>query len=81
MGEKLMNKVTITEAQANLSDLLQQLAPGEELLIVSGDEPLAKLTRHTPSATPCRAGSAKSTDHWMAEDFDAPLDDFAEYME
>jgi len=25
---------------------------------------------------PCQAGSAKDTVHWMAEDFDAPLDDF-----
>ena len=76
-----MNKVTIAEAQANLPALLEQLAPGEALLILVENEPIARLTRESCRASSCRAGSAKSKEHWMAEDFDAPLDDFAEYME
>jgi hypothetical protein len=39
------------------------------------------LTRAAPSSWPCKAGSAKDTKHWMASDFDAPLDDFREYGE
>jgi predicted RNase H-like HicB family nuclease len=30
---------------------------------------------------PCQPGSAKHIPHWMAPDFNAPLDDFREYME
>lgn len=76
-----MNSVTVSEAQARLPDLLQQLSPGEELLIVQAGETVGKLTRPPLRAIPCKAGSARDTQHWMAADFDAPLDDFAEYME
>jgi antitoxin (DNA-binding transcriptional repressor) of toxin-antitoxin stability system len=76
-----MNKVTISEAQKNLSSLLEQLAPGEALLIIADNQPIARLTREKSTMNACRAGSAKAKDHWMADDFDAPLDDFAEYME
>jgi predicted DNA-binding antitoxin AbrB/MazE fold protein len=30
---------------------------------------------------PCKAGSAKDKILWIAPDFDAPLEDFREYME
>jgi len=30
---------------------------------------------------PCKAGSYRKADFWMAPDFDAPLDEFKEYME
>lgn len=30
---------------------------------------------------PCQPGTAKDTKHWMAPDFDAPFDDFQEYMQ
>ncbi len=76
-----MTKVTISEAQKNLPSLLEQLAPGEALLIVADDKPIARRTREISTVNACKAGSAKAKDHWMADDFDAPLDDFAEYME
>ena len=57
------------------------LVPGEELVIVSGDKPVAKLVRESNSSNACQAGSAKDTEHWMADDFDEPLADFAEYSE
>lgn len=76
-----MNKITISDAQANLPSILQRLAPGEELLIVLGDKPIAKLTREIDTSGSCKAGSARHRDHWMANDFDDPIEDFAEYME
>ena len=76
-----MNKVTISDIQSNFNSLLQGLVPGEELVIVSGDKPVAKLVRESNSSNACQAGSAKDTEHWMADDFDEPLADFAEYSE
>ena len=32
-----------------------------------------------PTTWPCKAGSARDIPHWMAPDFDAPLDDFRDY--
>jgi antitoxin (DNA-binding transcriptional repressor) of toxin-antitoxin stability system len=75
-----MNKVTVSDAQENLPALLEQLAPGETILIVVNDQAIARLTREKSSIGTCKAGSAKTTEHWMADDFDAPLDDFVEYM-
>jgi hypothetical protein len=48
---------------------------------MENDQPVAKLARTEPNKQwPCKAGSAKGK-IWMAPDFDAPLEDFKEYME
>lgn len=73
--------VTLENAKAQLSELIAALKPNEQILIVDNGQPLATLTRAARTAWPCKAGSAKGTAHWMADDFDAPLEDFREYME
>jgi prevent-host-death family protein len=77
-----MPTVTIQEAQNRLSDLIRRLAPGDEIVITESGEPVAKLARaDSRTSWPCTAGSAKGMVHWMAPDFDAPLEDFKEFME
>lgn len=76
-----MRTVTIEEAQAKLSELIHDLLQGEELIIIEDDYPIATLTRSSRTSWPCQPGSAKGKKHWMADDFDAPLEDFKEYME
>ena len=75
-----MTRIDLDEAKARLPELISGLTPGEQLVIVESGEPLATLTRTAPGRWPCQAGSAKETKHWMAPDFNAPLDDFREYM-
>jgi antitoxin (DNA-binding transcriptional repressor) of toxin-antitoxin stability system len=76
-----MASVTIQEAQAQLSDLIHRLQVGDEVVITENDQPVAKLARTEPKKQwPCKAGSARGK-IWMAPDFDAPLEDFEEYME
>jgi antitoxin (DNA-binding transcriptional repressor) of toxin-antitoxin stability system len=77
-----MRTVTIEEAQNKLTELIHRLTPGEEVVITENDEPVAKLARTEPKTQwPCKAGSAGGTIHWMGPDFDAPLEEFKEYME
>jgi prevent-host-death family protein len=77
-----MSTITIQEAQAQLSELIHRLTPGDEVVITENNKPVAKLARTEPNKQwPCKAGSAKNTPHWMAPDFDGPLDEFKEYME
>jgi antitoxin (DNA-binding transcriptional repressor) of toxin-antitoxin stability system len=76
-----MPTITLEEAQARLPELIASLQPGSEVAIVRDGEPLATLTRSLRTSWPCQAGSAKDTPHWMAPAFDAPQDDFREYME
>jgi antitoxin (DNA-binding transcriptional repressor) of toxin-antitoxin stability system len=77
-----MSAITLEEAQANLVELVDRLAPGEEVLITRDHEPVAKLVREArQSSAPRQAGVLKGTVLFMAPDFDAPLDDFQDYME
>ena len=72
--------VTVDEVQKRLPELLARLQPGEELVINQDGAPVAILTRAERTEWPCQPGTARDLPHWMAPDFDAPLEDFNEYM-
>jgi prevent-host-death family protein len=75
-----MSIVTIEEAQAKLAELIDKLAPGEEVIITRNQQPVAKLVgQERPVRKPRRPGSAKGKLSILAED-DEHLKDFAEYM-
>ncbi|MBI3249004.1 MAG: type II toxin-antitoxin system Phd/YefM family antitoxin [Deltaproteobacteria bacterium] len=79
-----MTTVTIEEAQADLAELIHQLQPAEEILITENNQPVARLILTPPAIRPRKPrqpGTLKGTVTYMAPDFDAPLDDFREYME
>lgn len=73
--------VTLADAQSRLSDLILALPPNESLVIEHEGQPLATVTRAPRTTWPCQPGSARDKILWIAPDFDAPLDDFREYME
>lgn len=72
-----MKAFTNHEAKARLSELIERAMLGEEVIIAKGNKPVAKLTALKPARTPRVPGSGKV---WIAPDFDAPLDDFKDYM-
>ncbi len=76
-----MSSINIDDAQAHLRQIIGGLTPGEPVIITDDGKPVATLARNPLKQWPCKAGSAKDTDHWMSPDFDAPLDDFKEYSE
>jgi antitoxin (DNA-binding transcriptional repressor) of toxin-antitoxin stability system len=77
-----MATVSIQEAQSSLAELIHKLEPGERLIITENDRPVACLSAARKlGEQPRRAGSLRGTVLHMAADFDAPLDDFKEYME
>ena len=71
--------VTLEEATAQLESLVKEAAQGEEITIVNGDTPLAKIVAAVPPKRRARFGSAQGS-VWMAPDFDEPLEDFKDYM-
>jgi antitoxin (DNA-binding transcriptional repressor) of toxin-antitoxin stability system len=75
-----LSNVSIQEAQAHLPDLIDRLVPGEELIVTRDNRPVARLARSALTSWPCKAGSAKDSILSIADDFDAPLDDFREYV-
>jgi antitoxin (DNA-binding transcriptional repressor) of toxin-antitoxin stability system len=73
--------VSLKDAQSRLPELIHGLVPGEELVITENDRPVARIVAPTPSPRQARQpGTLKGTVLYMAPDFDAPLEDFAEYM-
>jgi antitoxin (DNA-binding transcriptional repressor) of toxin-antitoxin stability system len=75
-----MSSVSLDEAQAKLPELLEQLEPGEEISITDHGRVLALRKKPERTSWPCKAGSARGKIR-MASDFDAPLEEFKEYME
>jgi antitoxin (DNA-binding transcriptional repressor) of toxin-antitoxin stability system len=76
-----MTSVPIEQAQATLSDIVRSLQPGEEITITDDEQPVAQMRRVPRTSWPCKAGSARKSILRIAPDFDAPLDQFREYME
>ncbi len=66
-----MVEVGVHEAKTHLSQLLQRVAAGEEIIIARGGKPVARLV---PFATPqARALGRDRGLFAVPEDFDAPL--------
>jgi antitoxin (DNA-binding transcriptional repressor) of toxin-antitoxin stability system len=76
-----MPTLNLDEAQAHLREIVTGLQPGEEVVLTDNGQPLAKLVRTERTSWPCKAGSARDKILWIAPDFDAPLEEFKEYME
>ncbi len=75
-----MKQFNIHEAKARLSELIQKAMLGEEVIIARDNKPVAKLVAFHPKRPRRQLGSAKDKVLYIAPDFDAPLDDFKDYM-
>ncbi|MBU4271915.1 MAG: hypothetical protein KKA28_08650 [Planctomycetes bacterium] len=75
-----MTTVAMEEAQHSLPQLIDVVAHGEHVLITRDQVPVAELVPVNRAAPKPTFGSAKGLIK-SSEDFDAPLDDFREYME
>ena len=75
-----MIQVTIHEAKTHLSKLIQKALTGETVIIAKGNKPLVKLVVLPEAQQQRRLGGAADVILDMADDFDEPLDEFADYM-
>ncbi len=71
----------LVAAQPKLAEIVAGMVPGEEVVLTTAGEPIAVVTRPQRTSWPSQPGTAADRSLWMATDFDAPLDDFAEHME
>ena len=74
-----MPTLTVAEAQSQLPQLIEQLQPGEAVVITLGDKPVARLAAEAAPRKPRKAGNCKGMLVIVADD-DEHLKDFAEYM-
>lgn len=75
-----MKTVTIHEAKTHLSRLIREALTGEEIIIARGREPLVRITPIKSAIIERQFGCAKGIVEYISDDFDAPLDDFQDYM-
>ena len=74
-----MYEVTVEKTTTlQLPDLIESVINGEEVVFTQNDLPVAKLVAVRGAKPQPQFGSAKGL-FTMAEDFDAPLEDFDEY--
>ena len=75
-----VTQIALSEAQQNLAELVKAVGRGEEFVITVDGAPAAIVSPPEPTQVRRRPrlGSAQGQ-IWMSEDFDAPLDDFADY--
>ncbi len=74
-----MHTVAIHEAKTHLSRLLMECLQGETVIIKKGQTPIAKLVALPSAKSKRMLGGAKGVVSYIADDFDSPIDDFAEY--
>ena len=73
--------VSIAEAGPQFAHLIEEARKGEEITITDNEQVIARLVpAETEQLSPRKPGSAKGKILYIAEDFDAPLEDFAEYQ-
>jgi len=75
-----MFQVNVHQAKTNLSKLIKKVIDGEEVIIAKGNKPVVKLVLVDDMKTNRQLGTAKGKIQ-ISDDFDKPLDDFAEYMQ
>jgi prevent-host-death family protein len=78
MSHRRAPYVNIAEAKAQLSDLVNKAANGQEILIARDHKPVARLVPLARAAGRRKPGSAKGQVR-IAPDFDAIPPDFREY--
>lgn len=74
-----MYEITVEKTQnVQLPELIESVIKGEEIIFTQNNLPVAKLVAVNSAKTQPQFGSAKGL-FTLAEDFDAPLEDFDEY--
>lgn len=74
-----MSQYNIAEAEVQLSELTRRALAGEEVIIARDNTPLVRLIPVQALRRPRQPGSGKGQLLWMAPDFDAIPEGFADY--
>ena len=80
----MQKTMAVEEIEITLPELLESLSPGDEVILTRNHRPVAKLISAVPKPAPTkRPGPGLGWDMitFIAPDFDAPLEDFNQYME
>ncbi len=78
-----MQTIDVSQAYSLFPSLIEAAVAGDEIIITRHAQPIVKLSavngKQAKQASRWEPGSAKGL-IYMREDFDAPLEEFAEYL-
>jgi prevent-host-death family protein len=75
-----MTTISIDDAKDKLAELIHSLRHDGEVMITEHGQPVARLVPAAATNHKRQLGFMQGTVLHMADDFDAPLEDFQEYM-
>jgi antitoxin (DNA-binding transcriptional repressor) of toxin-antitoxin stability system len=75
----MIYRIELKEAETRLPDLIRAAMRGDAVIITQDQRPLVQLVAVADEVMRPRFGSARGLVE-MADDFDAPLEEFREYM-
>ena len=68
-----MDTVNLSDAETDLSNLVERAAAGEEIVIAKAGRPMARLVPYTTRRTTPRPLGLLAGQVWVGPDFDDPL--------
>jgi antitoxin (DNA-binding transcriptional repressor) of toxin-antitoxin stability system len=73
MRKNIMPTITLQEAQSNLTEIIDKLLPGEEIIITRDNKPVATIRTMQPPVQQRQRqlGTLRGSVLYMAPDFDA----------
>ena len=79
-----MQSVTVEEAQSHLAEIINELAPGEEIVLTRDNKPVATIRAASAPASlqrePPKLGTLKGSILYLAPDFDEIPEGFEDYL-
>lgn len=75
----MARQIQIEEAEKNFNDIISKFLPGDEVIVLAGDHPVAKITSLKKPEQRRRIGTARGQ-VFMEDDFKDIPDCFEEYV-
>jgi antitoxin (DNA-binding transcriptional repressor) of toxin-antitoxin stability system len=75
-----MQSIPVETAEGHLSEIVESLSPGEEVVLTRDDKPVATLRSAAPTPKTPRFGTMKGSILYIAPDFDAIPEGFEDYL-
>jgi len=75
----MVRQIQIEEAEKNFNDIISKFLPGDEVIVLAGDHPVAKITSLKKPEQKRRIGTAKGQ-VFMKDDFKDIPDGFKDYI-
>lgn len=76
-----MQPISLEQAEGHLAEIIERLAPGEEVVLTRDDKPVATIrAAPQPQPAPRMFGTLKGTILYIAPDFDDIPEGFEDYL-